>query len=94
MISNFMLINQTLELLTAAHGVTVMKKFAIFEWHKKFKRIGRCEVMIGLGFRKLMRLDRSLNTQVMAEELNLKREAIRKILTEDLKMRKFPRILC
>lgn len=47
---------------------------------------------------RLVRSDRQLNTCVITEELNLDRETARKILTEDLEMRKYyakigPRIL-
>ena len=48
--------------------------------------------------RQLFRSDRWLSVQMMAEELNLNREMVRKILTDDLGTRKFsakmlPRIL-
>jgi hypothetical protein len=47
---------------------------------------------------KLVHSDRRLMDQMMAEELNLDREIVRKILTEDLRIRKdaaqiVPRIL-
>jgi hypothetical protein len=47
---------------------------------------------------KLVHSDRRLSVQIMAEELNLDRETVRKILTEDVGMRKVltkmvPRIL-
>jgi ribosome-binding protein aMBF1 (putative translation factor) len=47
---------------------------------------------------KLARSDRRLSVQMMAQELNLDRETVTKILTEDLGMRKVlakvvPRIL-
>jgi hypothetical protein len=40
--------------------------------------------------RKLVNSDRLLSVQMMTEELNLDRETVRKILTEDFGMRKVP----
>jgi predicted transcriptional regulator len=62
--------------------------------HKRFKEVREDVEKV----RKLVRSDRRLSVQMMAEELNLDRETVRKILTEDLEMRKVlakmvPRIL-
>jgi mRNA-degrading endonuclease RelE of RelBE toxin-antitoxin system len=89
-----------------------MKKSSVFEWHKRFKegwedvkddeRTGRPKTHRTdknvEKVRKLVRSDRQLSVRMMAEELNLDRETVRKILTEDLGMRNIsakmvPRVL-
>jgi hypothetical protein len=88
-------------MLTEAYGVDAMKKSSVFEWHKRFKE-GQEDVKDdertgcpkthrtdeNVEVRKLVRSDRRLSVRMMAEELNLDRETVRKILTEDLGMRK------
>jgi plasmid maintenance system antidote protein VapI len=95
-----------------AYGDNALKKSSVFDWHKSFKQ-GRenvkdnerpgqpktqrsCENVERV--RQLVRSNRRLSVRMMAEELNLNRETVRKILTDDLGMRKIsakmvPRIL-
>jgi energy-converting hydrogenase A subunit M len=83
-------------MLTEACGADAMKKSSVFEWHKRFKE-GREEDERRRKnwtdanvekVQKLVRSDRRLSVRMMAEELNLDRETVRKILAEDLGMRK------
>jgi hypothetical protein len=89
-------------MLTEAYGADAMKKSSVFEWHKRFKE-GREDVKDDERtghpkthrtyenveiMRKLVYSDRRLSVRMMAEELNLDRETVRKIFTEDLGMRK------
>jgi ribosomal protein S25 len=89
-------------MLTEVYGADVMKKSSVFEWHKKFKE-GQEDVKDNERtgcpkthqtdenvekVQKLVPSDRRLSVKMMAEELNLDTETVRKILTEDLGMRK------
>jgi hypothetical protein len=99
-------------MLTEAYGADAMKKSSVFEWHTRFtegredvkddERTGRPKTNRTdenvEKVRKLICSDRRLSERVMAEELNLDRETVRKVLTEHLGMRKVsakmvPRIL-
>jgi hypothetical protein len=79
-----------------------MKKSSVFEWHRRFKE-GREDVQDDPGsgqpithrtdanvdrVRTLVRSDRGLGVRLIAEELNMNKETVRQILTEDLGMRK------
>jgi histone-lysine N-methyltransferase SETMAR len=90
--------SETLQMLTEAYGADAMKKSSVFEWHKRFKE-GREDVKFDESagrpkthrtdenvekVRKLVRFDRLLSVRILGEELNLDRETVRKILTEDL----------
>jgi hypothetical protein len=89
-------------MLTQAYGADAMKKSSVFEWHTRFKegqenvkddeRTGHPKThRTDENVEKVWKLDcfdRQLSVQMMAEELNLDRETVRKILTEDLGMRK------
>jgi hypothetical protein len=89
-------------MLRVAYGNNALKKSSISEWHKRLKerwgsmkdneRHGQpktqqsCE---NVGrVQQLVRSGRQLSVQMMAEELNLNRERVRKILTDDLRMRR------
>jgi histone-lysine N-methyltransferase SETMAR len=89
-------------MLTEAYDADAMKKSSVFEWHKRFKegqedvkddeRTGhlkthRTDENVE-KVRKLVCSDRRLSVLMMAEELYLDRETVKKILTEDLGMRK------
>jgi hypothetical protein len=80
-----------------------MKKSSVFEWHRRFKegqedvqddprsgqpKMQRTDVNVD-RVRTLVRSDRRLGLRVIAEELNMNREAVRQIVKEDLGMRKF-----
>jgi len=104
--------SETLAQLTLAYGEYAMKKPSVFEWHRLFKE-GREDVQDDprsgqpktqrtdanvVRIRTLVRSDRRLGVRVMAEELNMNRQTVRKIVKEDLGMRKIsakmvPRIL-
>jgi hypothetical protein len=81
-----------------------MKKSNVFEWHRPLKE-GRKDVQDDPGsgqpktqrtdanmngIRTLTRSDRRLGVRLIAEEINMNRETVRQIITEDLGMRKFP----
>jgi transposase len=104
--------SETLQMLTEAYGADAVKTSSVFEWHKRFEegwedvkddeRAGRPKTHRtdenAEKVRKLVRSDRRLSVRTMAEELNLDRETVRKILPEVLGMRKVsakmvPRIL-
>jgi hypothetical protein len=85
-------------MLTEAYGAEAMKKSSVSEWHKGFKegpedlkddeRTGRpkthrTDENVEKVW-KLIRSDRRLSVRMMAEELNLGRETVRKILSEDI----------
>jgi len=94
--------SETLALLTVAYGEYAMKKWSVFERHRRFKegredvqddpRIGQPKTQrTGANVdrvRTLVRSDRSLGVRVIAEGLNMNRETVRQIAKEDLGMRK------
>jgi predicted transposase YdaD len=95
-------VSETLQMLTEAYRADAMKKSSVFELHKRFKE-GREDVKDGERtgrpkthrtdesvekVRKLVRSDRRLSVRMMAEELNLDRETVRKVLPEGVGMRK------
>jgi predicted transcriptional regulator len=79
-----------------------MKKSSVFEWHRLFMerredvqedprsgqpKTQRTDANVD-RVRNLVRSDRRLGVRVIAEELNMNRETVRKNLKEDLGMRK------
>ena len=91
-----------LDMLRVAYGDNVLKTSIVFECLKRLKtgresvkddeRPGQpktqrnCENVERVY--QLVQSDRRLNVRMMAEELNVNRETVRKILTGDLGMRK------
>jgi hypothetical protein len=104
--------SETLALLTVAYGAYAMRKSSAFEWHRWFKdgrenvqddprsgqpKTQRTDANVERE-RTLVHSDRRLGVRVIAEELNMNREMVQRIIKEDLGMRKFstkmvPRIL-
>jgi len=89
-------------LLVQVYGHSAMKKTAVYKWVKSFsegresvtdeERSGRpatsrTEKNIA-KFRQILRENRRLTVWSIAEQVNIDRETVRKILTEDLDMRK------
>ena len=79
-----------------------MKKTAVYKWVKRFsegresvtdeERSGRPATSRTEGsiekVRQILRENRQLTVRKIAEQVNIERETVRKILTEDLGMRK------
>ena len=89
-------------MLGQVYGDSAMKKTAVYKWAKRFsegresvtdeERSGRpatstTEENIA-NVRQIVRENRRLTVMSIAEEVNIDREIVRKILTEDLDMRK------
>jgi len=89
-------------MLVQVYGDSAMKKTAIYKWVKRFsegresvsdeERSGRpatsrTEENIA-KVRQIVRENRRLTVRSIAEQGNIDRETVRKILTEDLDMRK------
>jgi len=93
---------ETFQLLTEAYGEDCMSRARVFEWHKRFSegreslkdddRPGRpCTAVTDDNNKKVrdvIRKDRRLGVRAVAEEVNLDRESVRRILREELNMRK------
>ena len=94
--------NEIREMLVQVYGDNAMKKTAVYKWVKRFsegresvtdeERSGRpatsrTEENIG-KIRQIVRENRRLTVRSIAEQVNIDRETVRKILTEDLDMRK------
>ncbi|XP_062950116.1 protein GVQW3 isoform X1 [Cynocephalus volans] len=94
--------SETHHLLKEAYGDEVMSRARVFDWHKRFKE-GREDVRDDArsgrpvthrtdeNIRKVKDLvcsNRQLTVRMMAEELNLDKETVRRILKENLNMRK------
>lgn len=88
----------TLQHLRTAFGDHAMKKTSVFEWHKRFKdgrvnvrddfrsgqpRTQRTEENVQ-RVRELVSEKEGMSVRGIAEELNLNRETVRKILNEEL----------
>jgi hypothetical protein len=85
-------VSETLQMLTEAYGADAMKMSGVFECHKRFKegredvkddeRIGRLKTRWTdenvEKVRKFVCSNRRLSVQMMAEDLNLDRETVRK----------------
>ncbi|VVC30289.1 Winged helix-turn-helix DNA-binding domain [Cinara cedri] len=93
---------ETYDKLVKVFGDEVLSRAQMFRWHKNFKndresvgdepRSGRpVEARTDNNVqrvRTLVHQDRRLTVRMLADELNLKRETVRKILTDDLSMKK------
>ncbi|VVC36258.1 Winged helix-turn-helix DNA-binding domain [Cinara cedri] len=93
---------ETYDKLVKVFGDKALSRAQVFRWHKIFKN-GResvgdeprsrrpVEVRTDNNVqrvRTLVHQDRRLTVRMLADELNLKRETVRKILTDDLSMKK------
>ena len=89
-------------MLVQVYGDNVMKKTAVYKWVKRFSEgresvtdkersrwpaTSRTEENIE-KFRQIVRENRRLTVMSIAQQVNIDRETVRKILTEDLDMRK------
>jgi len=94
--------NEIREMLVQVYGDNAMSKTAVYEWVKRFaegresvtdeERSGRpatrrTEENIA-KILQTVRENRGLTIRSIAEQVNIDRETVRKILTEDLDMRK------
>jgi len=94
--------NKIKEMLVQVYRDNAMKKMAVYKWVKRFserresvtdeERSGwpatsRTEENIA-KIRQIMRENRRLTVRSIAEQVNINRETVRKILTEDRDMRK------
>ena len=83
--------SETLALFTVAYGEYTMKKSSVFEWHRHFKkgrdvldnpRSGQSKTQRTDSnvdsVRTLVHSDRRLGVRVIAEELNMNRETVRR----------------
>jgi hypothetical protein len=82
--------SETLAALTVAYGEYATKKSSVFEWHRRFKegredvqddprsgqpKMQRTDANVD-RVRTLVRSDRRVGVRVIAEELNMNREAV------------------
>ncbi|KAL4126973.1 hypothetical protein QTP88_011171 [Uroleucon formosanum] len=92
---------ETYDKLVKVFGDEALSRAQAFRWHNNFKngresvgdepRSGRpveARTDNVQRVRTLVRQDRRLTVRMLADELNLKRETVRKILTDDLSMKK------
>jgi len=94
--------NEVREMLVQVYGDNVMKKTAVYKWVKRFSEeresvtdegrsgrpaTSRTEENI-VTIRQIVRENRRLTVRNIAEQVNIDRETVRKILTGDLDMRK------
>ena len=94
--------NKIKKMLVQVYGDNGMKKTAVHKWVKRFAE-GRESVLDEEGsgrtatsrtegniakIRQIVRENRRLTVRSIAEQVNIYRETVRKILTEDLDMRK------
>ena len=89
-------------MLVQVHGDSAMKKTAVYKWAKRFaegresvtdeERSGRPETSRTeeniAKVHQILRENCRLTVRSIAERVNVDRETVRKILTEDLDMRK------
>ena len=94
---------ETFQLLTEAYGEDCTSRARVFEWHKRFSggreslkdddRPGRPRTAVTDDniekVRDVIRKDRRLGVRAVAEEVNLDRESVRRILREEMNMKKF-----
>jgi len=94
--------NEIREMLVQVYGNNAMKKTAVCKWVKRFsegrgsvtdeKRSGRLAKSKTEGnitkIRQILRENRRLTVRSIAKYVNIDRETVRKILTEDVDMRK------
>ena len=94
--------NEIREMLVQVYGDNAMKKTAVYKWVKRFSEgresvtdeeksgrpaTSRTEENIA-NVCQIVRENRRLTVRSTAEQVNINRETVRKILTEDLDMRK------
>jgi len=93
---------ETFQLLTEAYVEDCMSRARVFEWHKQFSegreslkdddRPGRPRTAVtddnNEKLRDVIRKDRRLGVLVVAEEVNLVRENVQRIIREELNMKK------
>jgi len=93
---------EIIQLLTEAYGEDCISRARVFEWHKPFSedresvkgndRPGRPRTAVTDNniekVRDVTRKDRRLGVRAVAEEVNLDRESVRRILKEELNMKK------
>ena len=92
---------ETFQLLTEAYGENGVTRARVFEWHKtifgkegkrEWDRPGRPRTAVTdeniEKVRDVIRKGRRLDVRAVAEEVNLDRESVRRILAEELNMRK------
>jgi len=93
---------ETFQLLTEAYGDDCMSRARVSEWHKRFSvgresvkdddRPGRPRTAVTEDNiekeRDVFRKDRRLGVRAVAEKVNLDRESVRRILREELNMKK------
>jgi len=89
-------------MLVQVYGHNAMKKIAVYKWVKHFsegresvtdeERSGRsatCRTEDNIAkVRQIVRENHRLTVRSIAEQVNIERETVRKILTEDLDMRR------
>ena len=94
--------NEIREMLVQVYGDNAMKKTAVYKWVKRFSegresvtdeersgRPGTSRTKENIAkVRQIVRENRRLTVRSIAEQVNIDRETVRKILTEDLDMRK------
>ena len=94
--------NEIREILVQGYGDNAMKETAVCKWVKRFsegretvtgeERSGRPPTSVTeenlAKIRQIVRENRRLTVRSIAEQVNVDRETVRKILTEDLDMRK------
>jgi hypothetical protein len=95
--------SEMLALLIEANGEYAMEKSSVFERHRRLKeeredvqndpRIGQSKTQRTDSnidrVRTVGRSDRRLGVRLMTEELDMNRETVRQIITDDVRMRKF-----
>jgi len=94
--------NEIREMLVQVYGDNAMKKTAVYKWVKRFSEGRECVTDEEKSGRpatsrteenianvcQIVRENRRLTVRSTAEQVNINRETVRKILTEDLDMRK------
>ena len=94
--------NEIRQMLVQVYGGNSMKKTAVYKWVRRFSE-GRENVSDGersgrpatsrteeniAEVRQIVRENRRLTVRSIAEQVNIDRETVKKILTDDLDMRK------
>jgi hypothetical protein len=93
---------ETFQILTKAYGEEFMSRARVLEWHDQFSegreivkdddRPGRPRTTVTNDnikkVRDVFRKDRRLGVRAVAEKVHLDRESVRRIVTEELNMKK------
>jgi transposase len=94
--------SETLEMLKSVYGESTMSKSNVFKWHKRFRE-GREDVNDDersgapvtkrtddnvAKIRELVLSDHLLTCRTIADKLDMSKETVRKIIVQDLPMRK------